>query len=177
MVSFVDSENERSKAQMKNLGLEVSDSFTAKAITGEINPLVEGDVIDFPKDLKGKVMTTATAAQIAYHKEHSNSSLPQYVNCKVTNNGAESVKAVYPSSFLKFGVIVDDEGQRVNKIMRASGEVAKLMKTYPDMAAATQALLGKKIIVSKMETGKIHVFGQPDNVVRDTHFGTYDFVK
>lgn len=112
--------------------------FTGEVRSIENEGLEEGDVLVFPQnydDIYERKFGTATA---------------QYFLCQL--DGTDMVKPFYPSTFTKSRTIYDEDGNSTGTRVHTMGTAAKLFRTFGSVKEAMDALKGKKVKVTKIDT-------------------------
>jgi len=147
-------------------GVKINNGFAKKAIGGGMDAFTAGDVFTIPEDFTGKVYRTPIGENFA-----------EFILVKVTNNGKESAKRLYPSFFSRNLQIVNAEtGEPIGR-KRNEGAPCTDYMSCATQEDGMNALRGKTIKVDNEETYDIHVYGQAPNVTKKQKFFKLSYVE
>lgn len=129
---------EITKAQ-KN-GAQVGNGFTKSKIRQGLNTLRDGDIIEFPTDLTGKVITEQMKrrGEPVFNEVTKDDgtvekvpAILEYMFVDVERNGNKTVVQFYPSSFTKSRELAKD-GVGTGTYDRADGDVVDLFTSFDE---------------------------------------------
>ena len=95
-----------------------------------------------------------------------------FVICKL--DGTDQVKRFFPSTFTKRRRVYDDNKQPTAKFVWTLGTAAEKYRSFTSVKDAMEALKGKKIKVTKLETFKTMRYDRPE--LMDCQILTLDFI-
>lgn len=114
-------------------GAIASDAFTG-TVRASLNTLRDGDIITFPTDLTGRVISQEFKqnGQPVIDKETNKPRMMEFILVDVKRNGVDTVVQFFPSFFTRMREIATPEGQPSGDYMQSEGEVVDFVHNYDD---------------------------------------------
>ncbi len=121
--------------------------------------LAQGDEFTMPTDYSGQV-----------YEQTIGNGKAQYIFVETTNG---EVRKLYPSVFTKRRQVVDENDVVTSTFKSTTGSAADAFKAEGSVEKAMDALKGKTLVVTAVETIRTPAFGRPGEVV-NTNIYTID---
>lgn len=118
---------------------------------------------------EGDTFTLPTVYEVFEQKLGGNR--VQYIFIELTNG---KVKKFYPSTFTKSRTIYNEDGTPTNQRFSTKGSAAELFRSHTSIPAAMDALKGKTLKVTKIETVRTLRYGSI--ALMDAQIPTIDIV-
>lgn len=136
-------------------GATLGNGFSGTVRSTTLNTLADGDVITFPSDLTGKVVTEEVKIRNVVQKdENGNPRTMQYIYVDVERNGNKTIAQFFPSFFTKSREVADADGNATGEYKRASGAVVDFIQEQfadDDVDKAIVAVANKGKVKVKLE--------------------------
>ena len=94
-----------------------------------------------------------------YEQYFGDTGKAQYIFVEVENNGNKTVKPFYPSTMTKTRAIYNEDGTPTGTRMSTKGTAAEEFRNHGGVQEAMEALAGKTLVVSNIETVRTLRFG------------------
>ena len=107
---------------------------------------------------KGDTFTIPTTFEV-YEQKFGDTGKAQYIFVEVENNGVKTVKPFYPSTMTKTRAIHNEDGTPTGTRMSTKGTAAEEFRKHGGVQEAMEALAGKTLVVSNIETVRTLRFG------------------
>ena len=107
---------------------------------------------------KGDVFTIPATFEV-YEQKFGDTGKAQYIFVEVENNGVKTVKPFYPSTMTKTRAIYNEDGTPTGSRMSTKGTAAEEFRNHGGVQEAMEALAGKTLVVSNIETVRTLRFG------------------
>lgn len=119
-------------AKLTAKGAIASDAFEG-TIRASLNTLREGDIVTFPTDLRGRVITEEFKQNGKPVLDKNNKPRKmEYLLVDVKRNGVDTVVQFFPSFFTRMREIATPEGQPSGDYMQSEGEVVDFVHEFDD---------------------------------------------
>lgn len=123
-------ESELNKLTAK--GAIASDAFTG-TVRASLNTLRDGDIVTFPTDLTGRVITQEFKQNGQPRLDDDNNPIKmEFILVDVKRGNTNTVVQFFPSFFTRMREIATPEGQPSGDYMQSEGEVVDFVHNYDD---------------------------------------------